>query len=220
MLVNTVPRAYTLQGPCLLERWRAPRGGQGGHATPYRALLRGPASCHGCVVLAWINGPFGVGKTSVAAALRDRTPGSLVFDPEHVGYVVQRLPLVGTRGRDFQDSSAWRRWTRRAALVLDRSRRGLVIVPMTLVNESYFEEIVGGLRRASVDVRHFTLTASAATIRERLRKRGGAGSWTEHQLDRCLSALRDERFARFVSTEARAIDEIAGELSALLSASS
>jgi hypothetical protein len=167
-------------------------------------------------VLAWINGPFGVGKSSVAAALRRRTPGALVFDPEHVGYVLQRLPLVGHRRGDFQDVPSWRRWTRRVARILDPSPGGLVIVPMTLVDERYFDEIVGDLRRASVDVRHFTLTAPAATIRERLRWRDGEGSWAEHQLDRCLAALHHERFARFVSTEARAVDDIAAELSSIL----
>jgi hypothetical protein len=164
-------------------------------------------------VLVWLNGAFGVGKSSVAAALRQRSPGALVFDPEHVGDVLQRLPLVGHPRGDFQDLPAWRRWTRRLALLLERSQRGLVIVPMTLVDEGYFVEVVGGLRRASVDVRHFTLTAPAGTIRERLRKRDGEGSWAERQLERCLVALRHERYARCVPTEDRTVDDIAAELS-------
>jgi AAA domain len=170
-------------------------------------------------VLVWINGPFGVGKTSVAAALRGRTSGARLFDPERLGYVLQRLPLVGRARGDFQDLAAWRRWTRRTAWLLERARRGSVIVPMTLVDERYFEEIVGGLRGAGVDVRHFTLTASAGAIRKRLRGRDGEGSWAEHQLDRCLTALRHPRFAHFVSTEGRTVDDIAGELSNLLQTS-
>jgi hypothetical protein len=39
-----------------------------------------------------INGSFGVGKSTVAGLLRDRLPGSAVYDPERVGWVLQRLP--------------------------------------------------------------------------------------------------------------------------------
>ena len=58
-------------------------------------------------MLVWINGTFGVGKTTTARALHERA-GWPVFDPEHVGY------LVGGHLRDhefddFQDLAPWRR---------------------------------------------------------------------------------------------------------------
>jgi hypothetical protein len=37
-------------------------------------------------MLLWINGPFGGGKTQTAYELRRRLPGSIVCDPEHVGF--------------------------------------------------------------------------------------------------------------------------------------
>ncbi|MGS2645429.1 hypothetical protein [Streptosporangium sp. LJ11] len=37
-------------------------------------------------MLLWINGPFGGGKTQTAHELRRRLPGSVVCDPEHVGF--------------------------------------------------------------------------------------------------------------------------------------
>jgi broad-specificity NMP kinase len=33
-------------------------------------------------MLVWINGTFGVGKTTTAKALTDRLPGHRLFDPE------------------------------------------------------------------------------------------------------------------------------------------
>jgi hypothetical protein len=41
-------------------------------------------------MLLWINGPFGGGKTQTAYELRRRVPGSVVRDPEHVGFGLHR----------------------------------------------------------------------------------------------------------------------------------
>ena len=46
-----------------------------------------------------------------------------------------------------------------------------MIVPMTLVDANYFDEVVGGLRDEGIDVRHFALTASVEVIHRRLRSR-------------------------------------------------
>jgi hypothetical protein len=42
-------------------------------------------------MLLWINGPCGVGKTVTAFELNRRLPGSVVCDPEHVGFGMHRM---------------------------------------------------------------------------------------------------------------------------------
>jgi 2-phosphoglycerate kinase len=39
----------------------------------------------------WINGAFGVGKTSVAFALRGQLPSSRLLNPEDIGFVLRRV---------------------------------------------------------------------------------------------------------------------------------
>jgi hypothetical protein len=39
-----------------------------------------------------------------------------------------------------------------------------VIVPVTIVGDGYFDEIIGGLRLSGVDVRHYCLIASPETL--------------------------------------------------------
>jgi len=90
-------------------------------------------------------------------------------------------------------------------------------VPMTLVNAAYFEEILGGLRRAGVDVRHFTLTASPATIRRRLHRRAADPSWAEARVEPNVAALEAPRFGRHVSTESSTPGEVADLIVAALS---
>jgi hypothetical protein len=55
-------------------------------------------------VLVWINGPFGGGKTATAFELQRRLPGSIVCDPEHLGFALHRMlpPALRTNFQDLQ----------------------------------------------------------------------------------------------------------------------
>jgi hypothetical protein len=94
-------------------------------------------------MLVIINGAFGVGKTTVVAILRRRFPGSTVFDPERIGYVLQRLPTFvpfsARRLDDYQDSAFWRfitaYWAGRQA-----RRGGVVFLPMCFSNPAYLRK--------------------------------------------------------------------------------
>ena len=95
------------------------------------------------VVLVWINGPFGAGKTATAFELRRRLPGSVVCDPEHLGFGLHRMLPPALRG-DFQDLQAWRSGVREVLSLTARDHEGPVIVPMTLIDSGYFSQVVGG----------------------------------------------------------------------------
>jgi len=101
-------------------------------------------------VIVFLNGAFGIGKTTVARLLRNRLPGSAIFDPELLGIVLQRLPswLPGSgRGADdFQDLLLWRRGNLRALRVARAFRRAL-IVPMAFLNLDTLREFLDGAER-------------------------------------------------------------------------
>ncbi|MEU9079299.1 AAA family ATPase [Kitasatospora sp. NPDC004745] len=179
-------------------------------------------------MLLWINGPFGGGKTQTAHEIRRRLPGSVVCDPEHVGFGLHRMMPPALRG-DFQDLPAWRQGVFE---VLDRAltgHDGVVIVPMTVVEPSYFREIVGRLRERHHDVRHFALLAGRDTVLRRLRERGFgqavrfvAGkdaplrreSFAVSKLDLCLERLREPEFAEHLWTDRLTIRQVADHVAA------
>ncbi|MFC8898838.1 AAA family ATPase [Streptomyces cinereoruber] len=179
-------------------------------------------------MLIWINGPFGGGKTQTAYELRRRLPGSVVCDPEHVGFGLHRMTPPGLRG-DFQDLPAWRQGVYEVLDLALRRHPGVVIAPMTVVEPRYFEETVGRLRAAGHDVRHFALLAERATVLRRLRERGFGHavrvlggkdaplrreSFAVSRLDLCLDRLRGEEFAEHVHTDRLTVPRVADRIAA------
>ena len=52
-------------------------------------------------MIIWINGSFGVGKTTVAEKLKEKIDKSIIYDPEKIGmFLSNTLP---TKEDDFQD---------------------------------------------------------------------------------------------------------------------
>jgi hypothetical protein len=174
-------------------------------------------------MLLWINGPFGGGKTQTAHEIQRRLPGSVICDPEEVGFGLHRMTPSYLR-HDFQDHPSWRQGVFE---VLDRvltKHGGVVIAPMTIVDPKYYEETVGRLRSRGHDVRHFALLADPQTVSRRLRERGGghivrlvAGkdaplrgeSFAVSRLDLCLERLEGPEFAEHVWTDHITIPEVA-----------
>ncbi|MEI7030510.1 AAA family ATPase [Streptomyces pratensis] len=155
--------------------------------------------------LLWINGPFGGGKTQTAYELRRRFPGSVVCDPEHIGFGLHRTLPPRLRG-DFQDLAAWRCGVREVLGIALDGHPGPVIVPMTLVDPGYFTEIVGRLREDGHTVHHTALLAERETVLRRLRGRSvGRGlrreAFAVSRLDDCLERLAGAEFAHHVRND-------------------
>ena len=169
-------------------------------------------------MLLWINGPFGGGKTATAFELSRRLPGSVVCDPELVGFGMHRMLPRGLRS-DYQDLPPWRQSVRYLLSHTLRSHPGHVIVPMTLINAAYFDEIIGSLRADGADVRHFSLLAERTTVLRRIRERGWLfglrhDRWAVDHLDQCLDRLRQPEFAEHVPTDGRSIAQVADTIAA------
>lgn len=166
-------------------------------------------------MLVWINGTFGVGKTSVARALSAKWPSAILFDPEQVGFMLRKIVPKDFQTEDFQDLPLWRRLTIETAIGLLRQTNRPLIVPMTLVNPSYFGEVVGGLRKQGVEVHHFALLGSHDTVRRRLWCRWELPSskrWALAQLERCVGALESPEFKVHIHTDNRSVNEVLEEI--------
>lgn len=169
-------------------------------------------------MLLWINGAFGGGKTATAFELARRLPDSVVCDPEHVGLGMHRMLPPGLRA-DFQDLPPWRHSVAELLRHTLRRHNGPVIVPMTLINSAYFDEIIGSLRADGTNVRHFALLADPATIIRRTTRRSRPfgprhDRWAIDHIELCLTRLRQPEFAVHVPTDGRSVAEVADAVAA------
>jgi IS1 family transposase len=107
-------------------------------------------------VIVWLNGAFGVGKTSTAQELVRLLPDARLVDPERIGFVIRRT--FWRRG-DYQDVRLWRRLTNMQVATAAKSRTA--VVPMTVVRADIRDQIT---KKSRVVL----LTASRAVLEERI----------------------------------------------------
>ena len=146
-------------------------------------------------MIIWLNGAFRAGKTTLAEELHRRLPAAVVFNPEDVGLMLWKWLEPND---DFQDLASWRELVVATAVSLRRHHAGTLIVPMSLIRESYRIEILGGLVDAGEEVLHVFLEADAGVLRGRLAAREDgpkdpegrrlAGEWALRRIDAAIVA--------------------------------
>lgn len=120
------------------------------------------------LVIIWMNGTHGVGKTTTAALVQQLVPGSQVLDAEKVGETLMDISPGLPETDNFQHWPPWR------PLVVETARRvleytgGTLVMPMTVLVQEYWREISAGLAEHAIPVRHFVLHADQGTIRRRI----------------------------------------------------
>jgi len=157
----------------------------------------------------FLNGPFGIGRSSTVGELSARLPLSLAFDPENVGQLVRRL--LPRAADDYQGEPLWRRLVGDvAAHLLMEERVETVIIPMTVWRRSYFDELVEGLRLHAT-TRCFRLTASEQELRRRILPRPdeeGPHEWCLSHVPAGLALMSDPAFGDEIDTESMRPEEV------------
>ncbi|MDR1325408.1 MAG: AAA family ATPase [Treponema sp.] len=165
-------------------------------------------------MIIWINGAFGSGKTQAAFELHRRLDNSFVYDPEHIGFFFRRNEPVEMLKKNFQDEPLWRIFNYELIKHIASEYHGYIIIPMTIYNKNYFEEIIGTLRDDHIKVDHYILGASRETILKRLSKRlDKKDSWASKQIDNCIhgfNTLIDKSF--YIDTNKLSIYDVVEEI--------
>jgi hypothetical protein len=195
-----------------------------GTGEPYAAARRSVISTHqasagpgGTGMLVWINGPEGVGKTATAFELHRRLPGSIVCEPDHVGFGMRRM-LPASLQCEWQDIPAWRQAVRDLLRMTLAEHDGPVITPMRLTNPGHFQEIIGSLRDDGFGLHHFALLAQPSTVVRRLRARSlglepRTQPWEVDRLEEWLGQLRRPEFGEHVDTDGKSVAQVADVIS-------
>ena len=161
-------------------------------------------------MIIWLNGPFGVGKTTLANRLHQEIPDSILYDPENLGDFFQENLPKAVCPEDFQDYPIWRQTTVQIIRDLATKTGKVIIVPMTVFKKEYYQEIIEQGLREDMYVQHYILVAEKETILERLDKRTQENNnWALKHLDNCLQAFEDQIPGRKIDTGGLTVDKIA-----------
>jgi hypothetical protein len=118
-------------------------------------------------VIVWLNGSFGVGKSTTArelAALSDRLRH---FDPESVGSLLAHN-LADHEVSDFQHYPSWRRLVPVVADEVARFTGQHLVAAQSVLVEDYWHELREGLGNLGHDIFHVLLDADADTLHARI----------------------------------------------------
>ncbi len=148
-------------------------------------------------MIIWINGAFGSGKSTLAKALHEHVPDALPFDPEYVGYILTKWAPPASTG-DFQDIRLWRKLVANFAVGLAEDYGKSLIVPMTLVNSAYRQEIFDRIQEEGHRILHVFLDAPADELHRRIEAQiihpdnadadADAREFRHSNVERCIAA--------------------------------
>lgn len=118
-------------------------------------------------MIIWLNGAFGVGKTTTAEAVCAQRPGPHLFDPETVGSTLM-ANLDGPAPADFQDLESWRELVPAVAAAVSTERAAHLVAAQTVLEEAYWTELRRGFDDRGIRVVHVVLDASERVLHERI----------------------------------------------------
>lgn len=142
-------------------------------------------------MILWINGPYGVGKSSLAEELRKKIEHSFIFDAERIGDAVRENYPQEFFKETFEEFPLWHEMCYRLLKDLSMVYSGCVLVPMTLKFPESNMSIIQRLRDAGVKITHIILESGYDTIRERILSRGeDEDCWCIQQIQKCIDSQK------------------------------
>lgn len=175
------------------SRHAQPSGAPSPHSARLLACLWKGIPRYGAAVLLWLNGAFGVGKTTTARLMTEGTDSWRPFDPESVGSMLKANLSDRALGGDFQHLPAWRRLVPVvAAEIRDHTGQDLVAV-QTVLRENYWRELTAGLRDQGFQILHVVLDVEQSVLRDRIEADDAepeSRQWRLDHIDTYVSARR------------------------------
>ena len=170
-------------------------------------------------MIIWIDGSYGVGKSSLAEKLHECNPHSFIFDAEAIGSAVRdNMPKELFNGYIFEGYSLW--FSMCAELLADIASRfdGDIYVPMTLVFADSFEKIERPLKARKICIKHILLESSKQIIHDRILARGEEEDcWCMRHIDLCLEQQRDFENVIRIASYGKSVSELAVDVEKAIS---
>ena len=167
-------------------------------------------------MIIFVNGPFGVGKTTTASLLVECIPHAMVY--EVIGSYVRYLLRAVEQADDYQDHVLWRILTVDVASLLRETYGRSLVVPMAITRRDYYDVIMGGFREIDPELACFRLMASPEVLRARILASDDveAREWRLSHMEHGLAALADPAFGVEICTDDLSPNAVVDRIIAML----
>ena len=165
-------------------------------------------------MIIWIDGAYGVGKSTLAEKLHGLLPNSSIFDAENVGNAVRdNMPQSVYYSETFEGYPLWFHVCNELLTELTDRFDGVVLVPMTLMRRESFARFAEPLKGQGIEIVHVLLESSKEVIHDRILARGeNEDCWCMRHIDDCLSAQQHFEDVIRVQSLGQTADELAKEV--------
>lgn len=117
-------------------------------------------------MIIWLNGTYGAGKTTTSKVLAETLPAR-IFDSEHIGFLLR--PIIGDIPcRDFKEWKPWRGLTIETARQVVEFTGDKLVIPQTVLQREYWDELRDGFAEHGIPFRAFTLHAKREVWAQRV----------------------------------------------------
>ena len=160
-------------------------------------------------MIIWINGCYGSGKTQTAKELHRRLSGSVIYDFEKSNSYFRKAISADTLRLFSPDAQLGRKIIFELLKQADTINIDYIIVPLTLYNKEYFDEIIGNLRRNKIQVYHYIMGVDKEIQIKRLKERfQNENCWAAKQFDVCIKGFNEIGNEGYINTNEIDIDTV------------
>lgn len=85
---------------------------------------------------------------------------------------------------------------------------GVVIVPMTVFNRQYYEEIIQKLIDDGINIKHYILYAEKNTFKRLNKRLERDNTWAKSHIDDCIEIFNTEITEEKIITDDKNIDDV------------
>lgn len=162
----------------------------------------------------WINGPYGVGKTTIANLLKNKLTKAYIFDPEQVGNAIRENYPKEMFKETFEEYPLWLDTNYKLLSDIFNKYDGDIIVPMTLLKEESYLQIIKRLQDDGINVDYVFLDGDEQTLYHRMVELGREepDGWCVKHIPICLRVQKEERHAIHINTIDKTPEEIVDQI--------
>lgn len=160
-------------------------------------------------MIIWISGPYGVGKSTLAECLLNKIENAMIFDAEEVGNAVRGNYPNNPHGVIFEDYHLWSEFNYKLLKDIHNNFNHNILVPMTLIRENSYKNIIEKLIKDGIDTKFIVLDASYENIYNRILARGeDENCWCIENIKMSKDLIKITDYDYYINTDNRSVEEI------------